>query len=224
MAMIPVLVRHTESGAIEVREMPYYGRVPAGVWVRLKNRVLELDREGFFYPLDTMDAYQTFFAMLEAKSMQLPELIRASAETYLSRTLDRAILKYHCKEVMPVREMYRMAADMMNDESNAEDEESAERRQGMSIQQLAEALPGVPRKKDRSALAARAIDKILDAANSPRIAQAFMAYIIANGDLDETAKLMQLSRSHFFSLWQGWLAEARRAAALIWIDKNILYR
>jgi len=220
--IIPVLTRDPSTGEIVERYDHYEGKVPVAVWLRLKRRILALDKQGYFFPLDTMDAYQQVFEKLESKSRERLDLGRASRETYLTRTLDKAILKYHVCNVYPVRTAYRCAAEQLAANNVPYGDEAAELENGLNIAQLAELLPGVVDWRTRRRLAADAIDEVLQAVDDPRIAQAFMAYVIADGNLEETARLMHYSRAHFYCVWQEWLARARNAAKMIRCNPAVL--
>ncbi len=217
--IIRVLVRHAETGLLEERDQYYEGSVPPAVWLRLARRIVRLESGGYFFPLDAMDAYQQIFAKLEEKSREDLDLASASLETYLTRALDKAILKFHRCHVAPIRAAYRCAAGMIA----AEDREDADNDdEGIGEEELMETLAGIAGFETRRKAAAGAIGEIIEALDDPTIAQAFMAYVIADGNLYRTAALIHYSRSQFFRVWEKWLARARSAAEKIRFNKTLL--
>ena len=209
--LVPFLVRHEDTGTIEPLHRSYDGGIPAKVWRMLNRRVLKLESQAYFYPLDAMDAYQDAILCLERKAAEMPRLNRASAETYLAATMKKCLLKFHLDKVLPVRESYRMCEERLfakdAPESCDGDDDGA-----LSLQQLAEAMPGMPDAEERRRVAASAIGEILDALDDGEIARAFTAYIIADGQFVEAAHLAHIGVNRFYAMWRSWLAAARRAA------------
>ncbi len=209
--LVPFLVRHEDTGTIEPLYRLYGGKIPLKVWRMLNKRVLKLESQSYFYPLDAMDAYQDAILCLERKAAEMPRLKLASAETYLAATMKKFLLKFHLDKVLPVRESYRMCEAKLFARDAIEncdcDDDGA-----LSLQQLAEAMPGMPDAEERRMTAASAIDEILDALDNAEISRAFTAYILANGKFVEAAHLAHIGVNRFYAMWRSWLAAARRAA------------
>ncbi len=224
--IIPVLARDPSTGAIEAKDSHYEGNVPVAVWVRLKKEILRLDKEGYFFPLDTMDAYQQVARDLEEKALEGAAPQNASLATYLTTVMHRKIYKFRKCNVLPVRAAYRQAALQITttERSNAIDSEETgdETDGGLTLQELCETLPAKPSYEERRRIASGAIDEILEALDDFRISQAFIAYVIADGNLDRTAEYLKLNRVYFYQTWREWLARARCAAEKIRFNPLLL--
>lgn len=212
--LVPFLARHESTGTIEPLYRPYDGEIPTKVWHMLNRQVLKLDSLSYFYPLDAMDAYQETILCLERKAAEMPQLNIASADTYLASTMKKCLLKFHFDKVLPIRENYRKTEDKIFTRDAVEncdrDDDGS-----ISLQQLAEAIPGMPDAKERRRMATSAIEEILDALNDAEIARVFLAYILADGNFVEAAHLAHIGVNRFYAMWRFWLAAARRAAERI---------
>ena len=212
--LVPFLVRHESTGTIEPLYRRYDGKIPAKVWRMLNKRVLKLESQSYFYPLDAMDAYQDAILCLERKVAEMPQLNLASAETYLGSTMKKCLLKFHLDKVLPIRESYRMCEAKIFAKDAIENCDCDDAGT-LSLQQLAEAMPGIPDGEERRRTAASAIDEILDALDDAEIARAFTAYILADGQFVEAAHLAHIGVNRFYAMWRSWIAAARRAAERI---------
>ena len=211
--LVPFLVRHGATGAIEQSYRRYDGTIPTRVWFMLNKRIRKLDGQSYFYPLDAMDAYQDAILCLERKAAEMPRLNLASMETYLASVMKKSLLRFHIDKVLPVREAYRRVEDSLFAGDALEccdcDDDA------LGLQQLAEALPGMPDAEERRRTAASAIGEVLDVLDDAEISRAFLAYVVADGRFVEAAHLAHIGVNRFYAMWRSWLAAARRAAERI---------
>ncbi|MBR4653019.1 MAG: hypothetical protein IKO72_06625 [Kiritimatiellae bacterium] len=209
--LVPCLIRHGSTGMLEQTYHNYEGTITPKVWRMLCKHVRKLDEQGYFYPLDTMDAYQYAALCIEVKAAQMPPLDRATTETYLISTMRKCLWRFHVNKVLPVRETYREIEDRLfaKDALETCDCDDGEI---LSVQQLAEALPGLPDAEERRRFAAATLMEILDAIDNPEVSRAFTAYVVADGRFAEAARLAQISMSRFYARWKSWLTVARKAA------------
>lgn len=57
MNTVSVLIRNPKTGLLEPIESNYEGTISPKVWTYLNNRFLRLEKCGYFFPLEPMDAY-----------------------------------------------------------------------------------------------------------------------------------------------------------------------
>ncbi len=214
---IPCLYRDPATGYLEVKYGRYEGLIPPKVWFALNKRVRKLDEEGYFFPLDAMDAYHDTVNEMEHKADEMPQLGQASMETYLIATIRHALFRFHIKKVVPVRDAYRRVEDRMFAVDTLDNIESEEKN-GISLRSLAEALPGVPSYEERRRLAQISVRELLDALDDAEISRAFIAYIVADGRFVEAARLAQIGVNRFYAMWKSWLAAAKTAAENVRVD------
>jgi len=116
---------------------------------------------------------------------------------------------------------YAASADATENGADAQGTSGA-----LTAQQLAEALPGIPGARERRERAARMIDEICEVLGESRDARgssptgggeareavrAFRAYIAANGNFVEAARIARIGKNRFYAQWKNWLALARAA-------------
>ena len=211
--LVPYLVRHGSTGTLERTYRRHDGGIPARVWFMLNKRVRKLDRQAYFYPLDAMDAYQETILCLERKAADKPRLDSASMEGYLAAAMKKSLLRFHLDKVLPVRRAYRQVEDELFAKAAIESCDGDD--DSVSLQQLAEAMPGMPSAEERRRLAASALGDVLDALDDPEISRAFVAYVVADGNFVEAAHLAHIGVNRFYAMWRSWLAAARRAAEYV---------
>lgn len=173
-------------------------------------------------------------------------LRKATPETYLTSTAKLAFLNFHVRKVQPVRATYRIVErrtmgrgavgedgfDIDNydgtqdgpdkaitDISDEPCEESVPVGSAMTAQQLVEALPGIPSRREREGKAAALLDEICerllkssDRKLGEEIVNVFAAFIIADGNHFEAARLAHIGKNRWYASWKMWLAAAKRAA------------
>ena len=133
---IPVCYRHPGSRMIEVKEVAYDGPIPRKVMVRFNKIFLKQAANGYFFPLDEMDAYQDIWLALSRKAASLREEgqrskgkgqtmednhhcltsdlnlgPKASAATYLTSCAKIMLMNWQKRKVTPEREMFRQIED-----------------------------------------------------------------------------------------------------------------
>ncbi len=214
---IPCLQRNPDNGNIEVAYSKYTGRIPPKVWFALNKRVRKLDEQGYFFPLDAMDAYHHTVAEITKRADAMPELDMAAMETYLIGTTKKTLFQFHVRRVIPMRESYRKVEDMLYARDMVEKCDVGEDG-SFSLQQIAEALPGVPSYEERRMIAQISVRELLDVLDDFEISRAFMAYIVADGHFAEAARLARIGVNRFYDMWKSWLAVARAAAENVRVD------
>ena len=212
--LVPYVVRQAETGLLEFTYRRHGGRIPAKVWLRLGRQIMQLDRAGYFFPLDAIDAYHDVILLLEKKASDMPQLNVASMETYLSAAAKKALFSYHVRKVKPLREDYRRLDDQIH---AMEELDGVEDGMVLTAYQIAEALPGIPNAEERRSLAEATLHEVLDALDNEEVSRAFLAYVAADGNFVEAAHLARIGVNRFYTMWHNWLAAARRAAELITI-------
>lgn len=234
---VPVLYRHKETGRFESAECAYLGPVARKVWTQVNRQFLKLNAGNYFFPCEPADAYHAAVREVERVAERLadsevkPE--EASVETYLMNVGYKALYHFHCRVVAPLREEYRRTERKVlhEDESDAEranknaaegadvggevfaaaceEGDRAEPPQPMTAQQLAEALPGEPNATTRRN-EARALLEEIYAKLPEEVVIAFRAYVAADGNMPEAARLARQSRTDFYRKWPSYLALARK--------------
>lgn len=233
-----ILYPHPQTGLIESRSYDYEGPVPEKVWKRFAKEFCKLDAARYFWPCDSIDAYQEGLKHIveTAEHIRLGEIVleRASPTTYLTRVGRTALLHYHEKKVLPVRRSYREVEkqtagigeigidsfDIDNVDLEAQDpsqmfrdmfehdDENEFNVPEMTAQELGELLPGVPNGETRLRLARQILDAII--AKLPKeAARAFWGYLAANGNFLMAAQIVGISKTKFYRLWPTWIRMAR---------------
>ncbi len=180
-------------------------------WMRGRHKKLAM--RGYFIPLDGEDAYQQ--AMLEVVKCagSLPRLEGAKAATYLAGVFSRSLNSYHKYRVLPARTEYRRAEEkiLATEHELAADGDPVEAGR-TSLRDAGEQLRAMPDAEMRRLAARKAIGEILRLAGDREMERAFIAYIMADGNLFAAAGIARMSKSRFYRLWPGWLAKARAVA------------
>ena len=182
----------------------YDGLVPPETCEHFCSRFIDCAKSGLFYPVPVGDACGELWQKLEASAAKLPRLESASAATYLHRTVDNLIRRYFARVVAPLREEYRLVEQRLVESGDA----------SATTRDLAECLPARPcaaeNRDEAIAFLAELIPLLPD-----EIARAFLAYIAAEGNFLEAARIARIGKSRFYSSWAGWLRTARRIAEKI---------
>ncbi len=237
---VPVLYRHPSTGLLEPIESRYEGPLSPKVWKRINREFLKLDAAGYFFPMESLDAYSEAIREVERTAERIAKreivLETSSAETYLASTAKIAFHHFHLRVVSPMRDEYRRVEkkvlekeerDSIKEAKNAaegadvgaatfaaacETGENAEPPQPMTAQQLAEALPGEPNAETRRREAAFMLEEIFAKLQNDAVI-AFRAYIAAEGNMLVAARGAKMSKSDFYRKWPGYLAMARKVVS-----------
>ena len=200
MMTIKVLRRHEPTGLLEGMRCAYAGEVPLRVWLRLYRRVIKLDRQGYFFPMDALDVYGEVALKLEHLASEKPEV--ENLEAYLMGVLNRSLLSYHLRKVRPKRhedaQVGRLVAQLDDVELTARD--------------LAEALPGIPGAEERRTIARKTLEEIFTELE-PEPVNGFRAFIAADCNKEVACVLIGMSRRTYFRKWPLWVSAAREVAA-----------
>lgn len=236
---VPVLYRHHSTGLLEPIESRYEGPISPKVWKRINREFLKLDAAGYFFPMESLDAYSEAIRVVERTAVRIAggEIVleTSSAETYLTNAARISLHHFHLRVVSPMRAEYRRVekkvfekeeSDSIKEAKNAAEGadvgaatfaaacvagENSEPPQPMTAQQLAEALPGEPNAETRRAQAAFLLKEICEKLPS-EVVRAFEAYVAANGDMRYAAILAGLSQRTFYRRWPSYLKRARLVA------------
>lgn len=199
---VPVLYRHKETGRFESAECAYMGPVARKVWTQVNRQFLKLNAGNYFFPCESADAYHAAVREVERVAERLadsevkPE--EASLETYLMNVGYKALYHFHSRVVVPMREESRQIEPRLDAEEKT-----------MTTRELAEALPGEPDAVTRRREAAFLLEEIY-AKLPEEVVIAFRAYVAADGNMPEAARLARQSRTDFYRKWPSYLALARK--------------
>jgi len=232
------LVRNPATGDIEKGRFAYAGPVPTKVWERYAKKFLKLNAAGYFWPYDSMEAYQEGVAQIAATAEKIRRgevtLVKASPDTYLTNVGTVTLLHFHQRKVKPARHLYREVERQTYgrgaigidpfDTDNLDIYElvpSAECRKlfdseiesefdapEMTARELGELLPGVLSGEIRIRLATQILNALFEHLPEEAV-QAFRGYLAADGNFVEAARLSAISKSRFYRLWPGWIRSAK---------------
>jgi len=239
---IPYLYRHAETGYFEPRPCAYDGPVSLAVWKRLNRQFLKLEAGNYFYPCDGADAYAEAITRVceTAERIERGEIVleKASADTYLTGVAFKTLCRFHLREVMPRRDVYRRVEDLtvgngavgedgfdidnydgtkdmpdktMTDACGEPCTESIPIGSAMTAQQLVEALPGNPSYSERRDIARALLEDLYTALGDAVCVSAFRAYVTAEGVFPEAARLIHVSQATYYRNWPVWIALAKNS-------------
>jgi len=244
--VIPFLYRHPETGYFEPRPCAYDGPVSLKVWKRLNRQFLKLNAGNYFWPSDGADAYGEAITSVctAAGKIVRGEIVlkNDSPDPYLTGVAFKALYRYHLREVMPQRAVYRAVEKQtigngavgedgfdIDNHNGAEDYpdktmtdacgdqciESIPVGSALTAQQLVESLPGFPDARERQEKALNCLDDLCRAmtAADPKneeAVDAFAAYIVAECDMVEAARLIHVPKTTYYRKWPAWLAAAKK--------------
>lgn len=180
-----------------------------------------------------------------AESIACGEVVlnRASPVTYLTGVAHKTFYRFHLRKVQPLRELYRQVGRKVtgrgtvgedgfdSDNYDATQNAPSEKMCGafkvspdaetvgssaMTIQQLAESLPGLPWAQERRDRAASALEEIYAAMTgtagdcAQSAVKAFRAYVKAECDMVQAARIAGISKTDFYRKWPAWIKFARK--------------
>jgi len=252
MKKIPVCYRSSESNKIEIAEVAYEGPLEAKTMRRVNRLFLEKAGSGYFYPLEPMDAYGDVWLALEQRAAALPELAKATRDTYLNAVARIQFLNWFKRKVEPMRKTYRQVEDQHFgkkgavgvDDFDADNydptqgnpsaalrkackhkgiEDDIDDREDFSLQRQGEALPDEHDYDARRIRAHEALEELY--AHLPtETVRALRAYVHADGNLFAAARIAHTPKSTYYRRWPGYLAQARKVGNLLGGFDTIWYR
>lgn len=230
---VTILVRSRTTGRIRPKKVEYDGLVPPKVWERINFQFIERKPEEFFFPKDPMEVYDETLALVEAKARQIASgllvLERSTPETYLVGVALLHWRNYHLRKVQPEREAYRLleetrrhiaercqiergktaaeGADVGGESCANAIECNAEER----IAPLGELRGGTPTHV-RDERATNRIAELLFRIQRTKgcltvwrtLVDVAAAFIVADGNQVEAAKLLGMSKSNWYRKWPYW--------------------
>ena len=182
----------------------YDGPVPQETCEHFCSRCIDCAKSGLFYPVPVGDACGELWQALVRSAAKLPRLESASTATYLHRTVENLIRRYFTRVVAPLREEYRLVEQKLVETDDA----------SATSRDLAEDLPARPCAEESRDEAVRFLSELIPLLPD-EIARAFLAYVAAEGNFLEAARIARIGKSLFYSSWAGWLRTARRIAEKI---------
>lgn len=238
---ITLLTRSKTTGRIRPMTFKCMETVDAKVWDRINFLFLNKKPEEYFFPKDPMEVYGETLALVEAKARLIANgqivLEKSKPETYLVGVALLYWLNYHNRKVQPEREAYRQleetrrhiaeqcciergknaaeGADIGGEQcAGAIECNDVER-----LQPLGELRSGTPMHV-RSERALNRLGELLFRIRCSKGGQpvwdtlvtVLAAFIVADGDRAEAAKLAGMSRATWFRKWPTWCAWLRAAA------------
>lgn len=213
------------------------GNIREKVWTALNNRFLRLEKSGYFFPLEPMDAYNRAAAELERVAESLASgaivLKKSTPNTYLIAVAYRSFNNFHKYSVLPCREEYRLVerkvlakeeSDSIKAAKNAaegadvgvsayagacETGENAEPAQPMTAQHLAENLPAQDSYEVRRAKARHQLCEICEKLDY-QTKRVFAAYIRSDGDFSVMAASLHISLATCYRRYTKAITLARK--------------
>ena len=194
--------------------------IPEMVWEKAAEYCEKMEKAGSFFPLEAKDA-KAYAAEDLVKAIGRPKPANASVETYLTSVFRYALYRFHNREVLSARELYRATERKLlgtgASESTEETwyEETIERGHDvltlpMTMHDLGEGVAGKPSARTRRNEARMRLCEIC--AHLPySVKRVFAAYIRADGDFDVMAASLHIARSAAYSRFNRAIALARKA-------------
>ena len=239
MKKITLLTRSKTTGRIRPKTVEYDGTVDAKVWDRINYLFLKKNPEEYFFPKDPMEVYGETLALVEAKGRLIASgqlvLEKSTPETYLVGVAQLHWLNYHNRKVRPEREAYRQLEETRRHiAEQCQIERSGNAAEGADVggeallgaiectaeerlAPLGELRGGTPMSV-RSERALNRIAELLfrirhtDHAVWETLLSVAAAFIVADGNMVEAARLLGMSKSSWYRKWPYWKRWFRAAA------------